>query len=66
MEIFKIIGTLISFILIMIGVIAIYDARKLTEKWFSFYDRNSATKWIKLGGYLIAIIGALALFFINK
>ena len=66
MEIFKIIGTLIGFLLIMLGVIAIYDARKLAEKWFGFHDRNTATKWLKIGGFLIAIIGALALLLINK
>ena len=66
MEMLEIVGILIGFLLIMLGVIAIYDARKLTEKWFSFFDKNEGSKWFKIGGFLISIIGVLLLFFINK
>ncbi len=64
MEVLKIIGVLIGFILIMLGVIAIYDARRLAEKWFNFHDKNEGTKWFKIGGFLISILGTLALFFV--
>ena len=59
MENFKIIGTIIGLILIAIGVISVYDARKLSAKWFSFFDKNSGAKWFKFGGFLISIIGVL-------
>ena len=65
METVKIVGILIGLVLIMLGVIAIYDARKLTEKFFSFYDKNTGVKWLKIGGFCISIIGALVLFFVN-
>lgn len=64
MEILKVISALISFIVIMVGVIMIFDARKLTKKWFSFHDQNEGSKWLKIGGFILAIIGILALFFI--
>ena len=64
MEILKVISALISFIVIMIGVIMIFDARKLTKKWFSFHDQNEGSKWLKIGGFVLAIIGILVLFFI--
>ena len=64
MEILKVISALISFIVIMLGVIMIFDARKLTKKWFSFHDQNEGSKWLKIGGFILAIIGILALFFI--
>lgn len=64
MEILKVISALISFIVIMIGVIMIFDARKLTKKWFSFHDQNEGSKWFKIGGFILAIIGILVLFFI--
>lgn len=64
MEIIKLICVLISFIVIMLGVIMIFDARKLTKKWFSFHDQNEGSKWLKIGGFILAIIGILALFFI--
>lgn len=64
MEILKVISALISFIVIMIGVIMIFDARKLTKKWFSFHDQNEGSKWLKIGGFILAIIGILVLFFI--
>lgn len=59
MEILKLIGSIVGFILMMIGVILIYDARKLTEKWFSFGDKNEGSKWLKIGGFLFSIIGIL-------
>ena len=65
MEMYKTIGILIGFLLIMLGVIAIYDARKLSKKWFNFFDANSGAKWFKIGGFLFSIIGVLTLFFIN-
>lgn len=64
MEILKVISALISFIVIMLGVIMIFDARKLTKKWFSFHDQNEGSKWLKIGGFVLAIIGILVLFFI--
>ena len=62
---YKIIGILIGFVLIMLGVIAIYDARKLSKKWFNFFDANAGVQWFKIGGSLFSIIGVLAIFFIR-
>ena len=39
----KLIGTL----LVLLGIILIYDARLLTKKFFSFGDQNDATHRIK-------------------
>ena len=64
MEILKVISALISFIVIMVGVIMIFDARKLTKKWFSFHDQNEGSKWLKIGGFILAIIGILVLYFV--
>ena len=63
METIKVIGILVGIILMAIGVIMIYDARKLSEKWFNFHDSNTATKWFKIGGFIITIIGVLMLYF---
>lgn len=59
MEIFNIIIKIISFTIIAIGVIMIYDARKLSEKWFSFGDRNSVVRILKILGFILAVIGAI-------
>ena len=65
MEIYKAVVMLIGFLLIMLGVIAIYDARKLSKKWFNFFDANSGARWFKIGGFLFSIIGTLTIFFIR-
>lgn len=59
MEIINIIIKLIGLIVIALGVIMIYDARKLSKKWFSFGDRNGSTKILKIVGFIIAIIGSM-------
>lgn len=53
--IIKIIGLLLAFV----GVIFIFDARQIGEKWFSFGDRNEAAKTLKIIGFILAIIGGL-------
>ena len=54
---------LIGLILAMLGVIMIYDARLLTKKFFSFGDQNEASWGLKILGFIIAIVGALIIFF---
>lgn len=63
MEMIKLIVVMIAVIIIMLGVIMIYDARKLTKKWFSFHDQNEGTKWFKIGGFILSIIGVLVIYF---
>ena len=54
MEIFL---KLFGIIVIAIGVICIFDARKLTKKFFSTGDTNNAVRTFKIVGFVIAIIG---------
>lgn len=49
---------LIALILILIGVIFIFDARLLSEKWFGFGDQNEATSGLKILGFIFSMIGA--------
>lgn len=59
----KTICILIGILLVMLGVIMIYDARKLTKKWFGFNDQNEGSKWFKIGGFLLSIIGIIIILF---
>lgn len=61
MEIINIVIKIIGLIIIALGVIMIYDARKLSKKWFSFGDRNDSTRTLKIVGFIIAIIGGLVI-----
>ena len=63
MEIIKVISILISFILIMFGVIMIFDARKLAKKWFSFHEQNKVTKGLKVIGFIVSILSLSILYF---
>lgn len=59
MMVLKIVGL----IMVAIGVICVYDARTLTEDWFSFGDQNEATTGFKILGFIISMIGALIFYF---
>ena len=48
---------------VVIGTVMIYDARILTKRFFSFGDQNDASLGLKILGFLIAIGGALLVFF---
>ncbi|MDR0979299.1 MAG: hypothetical protein LBL91_05210 [Lachnospiraceae bacterium] len=53
----------IGIIISLIGVVMIYDARVITKKIFGFGDQNEAALGLKLVGFIIAIIGALIVYF---
>jgi hypothetical protein len=53
----------IGIVISVIGVVMIYDARVITKKIFSFGDQNEGSLGLKLVGFIIAIIGALIVYF---
>ncbi len=59
MEIVKIIITILGYVLLAVSAILIFDAREITEKWFSFGDRNDAVKTMKIVGFALLIIGGV-------
>ena len=49
----------IAILLIMCGVVLIYDARPITKRFFSFGDQNDGTMGLKISGFVLDIIGAI-------
>ena len=47
---------LIMMMMIAIGVVAVYDARKITKTFFSSQEINKTVKTIKIVGGLVALI----------
>ena len=56
---FNIIMRLLMILLVLLGVILIYDARPITKKMFSFGDQNDGALGLKITGFLITIIGMI-------
>ena len=63
MEIGKWILMLICLLVTLLGVIAIYDARIIVQKFFSFGDQNEASLGMKIIGFILAIMGTMLVFF---
>ena len=59
----QIILLVVGAIMATIGTVMIYDARILTKRFFSYGDQNDASLGLKILGFLIAIGGALLVFF---
>ena len=59
----KLILLFIGLIIAIFGVIMVFDARLLTQKFFGFGDQNEATAGFKILGFCVAIIGGLIVFF---
>lgn len=57
------IGILIGAIIVLLGIIMIYDARILTKKFFGFGDQNEASSGLKILGFILAVIGGLIIYF---
>ena len=60
---FQIIVSLLAAIMLLIGVILIYDARLITKKFFGFGDQNEASSGLKIFGFILAVIGGLIIYF---
>lgn len=61
---FNLIMKVLSLVIILIGVILVYDARILTKRFFSFGDQNEGTSGLKILGFIISLIGGVILLFI--
>ena len=62
----NIIMRLIMMILILFGITLIYDARIITNKFFGFGDQNEGSAGLKIIGFIIAIVGGIAMYFLCK
>lgn len=49
----------LGIVILMCGVILIYDARPITKKVFSFGDQNDGVKGLKIVGFVLSVIGGL-------
>lgn len=59
----EIILRIIAVLIILAGVIMIYDSRLITKKFFGFGDQNQATSGLKIIGLIITFIGLAILYF---
>ena len=66
MDMINVLIKIILLLVILIGVILIYDARILTKNFFSFGDQNEGASGLKILGFIVAIVGGIILFFISK
>ena len=57
----EIIIKLIALIIVLVGVLFIYDARILSERWFGFGDQNQVASGLKILGFVFTIIGGIIL-----
>lgn len=62
----NIIMRLIMMILILFGITLIYDARIITKKFFGFGDQNEGSAGLKIIGFIIAIVGGIATYFLCR
>ena len=59
----SIIFNIIGLLLVLAGVILIYDARMITKKFFGIGDQNEGSLGLKIVGFLIAIVGGIIIYF---
>ena len=62
----NIIMRLIMMILILFGITLIYDARIITKKFFGFGEQNEGSAGLKIIGFIIAIVGGIAMYFLCR
>lgn len=59
----NIIVKIFALLIILVGVILIYDARILTKKFFSFGDQNEGSLGLKIWGFILTIMGGVIIYF---
>ena len=63
MMIMEAVVNIIALVMALVGVVMVYDARLITRKLFGFGDQNQAAWGLKILGFIIALIGALIIYF---
>lgn len=59
---FQVIIKLIGLVIVLVGIILIYDARIITKRFFGFGDQNDASSGLKILGFIIALVGGLIVY----
>ena len=59
----QIILRLIGVLILLAGIVLVYDARIITKKMFGFGDQNEATSGFKIFGALLSVVGAVIVYF---
>ena len=59
----QIIGNLIGALILLAGIVLIYDARIITKKMFGFGDQNEAATGFKILGVILSFVGILIIYF---
>lgn len=54
----------VAVLIVLLGVILVYDARIITQKIFGFGDQNEASRGLKILGAVLSIIGILIMLFV--
>lgn len=65
-KMFKIVVKFVAVLIVLIGVILVYDARVITKKIFGFGDQNEASGGLKILGSILSMIGIMIVFFVGK
>ena len=60
---FQIIMRIVAALILLGGVILIYDARIITKKFFGFGDQNDASSELKIIGFLALILVGIIMYF---
>ena len=59
------VGIIFGALIVMAGVVLVYDARSITSRVFGFGDQNEATLGMKMIGFIFCMIGALIVYFVK-
>lgn len=62
-KMFQVIVKLVGVLMVLLGIVLIYDARIITKRFFGFGDQNDASSGLKILGFMIAIVGGLIIYF---
>ena len=59
----QIVLKLIGSIIILAGIILIFDARSISKKMFDFGNQNDSTSGFKMLGTILSVVGAIIVLF---
>ncbi|MFR2570550.1 MAG: hypothetical protein ACLS90_02455 [Clostridia bacterium] len=62
---FQLVVKLLGILMILMGIILIYDARIITKRFFGFGDQNEASSGLKILGFMIAMLGAFIVYMVK-
>lgn len=57
---------IVAMLIVLVGTISIFEARNISNKYFSFGDKNTGVGILKIVGFILCVLGLFIIKIVMK